>query len=389
MKVAIFSRFPEDGDKPSGGVETATLGLLRGLKCRDEVQVEVVTLEQCCRRLKVEEQDGLRIHRLPGNHWPMVADVLMGPGRTGIKKYIDALKPDLVHFQESYGLGFSKLRGPTLFTIHGFDSLNLPTQQNRFWPIRCLLWRGVEKIGLRRQRFIISISPYVRKEIEKKTHAEIFDIDNAISEAFFRITRKEVPGTILFAGWINPRKNVLGLIKVFAKVLEYGVKATLSLAGETQPKYRGYFQEVRRTILSLGLEGKVKLLGRLSQPDVARELSQASILVLPSRQENAPMVVAEALAAGVPVIASNICGIPYMIQNGQTGYLVDPENTEEMAGQIAALIRDGDLRQKMSEAARQAASSRFHPNAVADKTIEVYRHVLKRNAENLREACAR
>jgi glycosyltransferase involved in cell wall biosynthesis len=389
MKVAVFSRFPENVENPSGGVETATLGLLCGLRRRGGIQLEVVTLEKSRRQLKVEEKEGLRIHRLPASNWPMVADVMLGPGRALIQKYIASLKPDLVHFQESYGLGISELRGPTLFTIHGFDSLNLPTQQSRFWPIRCLMWRGVEKIGLGRQRFIISISPYVRKKIEKESRAEIFDIENAISEKFFRITRREIPGTILFAGWINPRKNLLGLIKAFAKLLEFGVSATLNVAGEAQPKYKEYVQEVRRTIGALGLEGKVRLLGRLNQAEVAKELSQASILVLPSRQENAPMVIAEALAAGVPVIASNLCGIPYMIQNGQNGHLVDPEDTEEMAGRIAKVMMDTDLRQKMSTAARRAARSRFHPDAVADKTIEVYRHVLKRHADGLRKACDR
>ena len=87
------------------------------------------------------------------------------------------------------------------------------------------------------------------------------------------------------------------------------------------------------------------------------------------------MAIAEAMAAGVPVIASNRCGMPYMVQEGQTGFLIDPESTDQIAERLACLLDSPRLCQQMGEAAREVAMGRFHPRAVAEKTRAVYRQV--------------
>ena len=87
------------------------------------------------------------------------------------------------------------------------------------------------------------------------------------------------------------------------------------------------------------------------------------------------MAIAEAMAAGIPVIASNRCGMPYMIEDGRTGFLVDPESTEQIADRLVRLLASHELCCEMGEAGRRMALKRFHPLAVAEKTVAVYRQI--------------
>ncbi|MEW5757419.1 MAG: glycosyltransferase family 4 protein [Pseudomonadota bacterium] len=375
MKVVIFSRMPADMASPRGGVETATIGLLRGLMMRSDVELHVVTLEKKRSSIVVEEMGGVTVHRLPGNPWPMFLDIFFGPGKKLLQKYIRSLKPDIVHFQETYGLGMFDIGIPHTFTVHGFDSLNLGAEKKSLWKLRTLLWRRAEAYGLSKQRHIVSITPYVRREIEPLTSAKIHDIDNAISREFFEIPRNERPGRIFFAGWLNPRKNALGLIRAFMKVVAAGVDAQLHIAGEPGGETE-YYQAIQKAIEENHLEPRVRLLGRLNQQEIRKELSEASVFVLPSYQENAPMAIAEAMAARVPVVSSNVCGMPYMIQEGKTGFLVSPDDHESLAHRLIQLLTNAELRSNISASARREAEERYHPLAVATKTMAMYRDII-------------
>jgi len=371
MKIVIFSRFPNDPGSPSGGVETATLGLVRGLVAINAGEIHLVTLEFGVTELTIEHHEGITVHRLPRPKFPMLFDVLFnGPGCKLVKAYIDNLKPDIVHFHETYGLAVQGLSAPKVFTVHGFDSLNLPTEKKSNWWIRSKIWRIAEQYRMKHEKHIISITPYVRDEIEARTQAKIHDIDNAISKEFFSLERNEVLGRVFFAGWINPRKNPLGLVKAFSKVVSAGVDAELHLAGAClEPDY---LAEIEKTIEINNLSGKVKLLGKINQSQIRHELTQASIFVLPSYQENAPMAISESMAVGVPVISSNVCGMPYMLKDKKTGFLVDPDDHQAMADIMIQLLRDESLRSQVTAQAKIDATERYHPEAVAKKTLAVY-----------------
>jgi len=124
----------------------------------------------------------------------------------------------------------------------------------------------------------------------------------------------------------------------------------------------------------------VVMLGRVGQDEIMNQLSRASIFVLPSLQENAPMAIAEAMAVGVPPISSRVCGMPYMIEEGVTGYLVEPNDYKTYADRIQALVTDDSLRQAFSQAAQAESRRRYHPEAVATKTVDLYRLLIARQA---------
>jgi glycosyltransferase involved in cell wall biosynthesis len=90
------------------------------------------------------------------------------------------------------------------------------------------------------------------------------------------------------------------------------------------------------------------------------------------------MGIEEAMAVGVPVVASNRCGMPYMVRHGETGYLVDPLDPEAIAGRLGQLLVDAGLRERMGEASRLLARERYHPAAVAARTRQVYFEAARR-----------
>ena len=374
VKVAMFSRFPRDLRAPRGGVETVTLALSRALTRVDGIDLHVVALEKGLGRLEITQCEGITVHRLPRSRWPQMLDVVMGPGRKTVRSYLANLAPDIVHFHETYGLGIGWLPMPYVITIHGFDDANIMAENGYLAWLRVPAWQHILRRALARQEHIISITPYVKDRIRPLTRATIYEIDNPIDPACFTVPRHEVAGRVFYAGWVSPRKNALGLVRAFAEVARAVDHASLHIAGELcEP---GYVSDIREAIVANGLTDQVVLLGRISPETIRKELGEACVFVLPSFQENAPMAIAEAMATGVPIITSNRCGMPFMVDESKTGFLVEPEDTHAMADRITTLLDNDNLRHMMGTAASHVAQDRFHPDSVARKTVAVYRGIL-------------
>ena len=373
MKVAMFSVYPLDYDKPPGGVYAVTVVLARAMAAYEDMDIHVITLERQRAAPAVERDGAVTVHRLPGSSWPQMLDVLAGPGRKRLMRYLLDLNPDVLHVHETYGLGLGGIGIPQVFTVHGFDHANLLANSARFGRIRSALWMCVERYGLTAHRHIISIAPYVRQTVKPLTSACIYDIDNPVDERFFEVMHRPEWGRILCAGWINERKNTLGSVEAFARIAGDHEDARLVIAGEAPEPL--YLDRVRNSIEKHGIAKRVEFLGHVDHSQLMQELARASVFLLPSRQENAPMAIAEAMAAGVPVIASNRCGMPYMVTEGRTGFLIDPESTGQIADRLVQLVDSRQLCREMGQAGREVAVTRFHPRAVAEKTIAVYRRI--------------
>lgn len=373
MRIAMFSRFPEHVDQPKGGVESATVGLVRGLSARPGVEVHVVTLEKSRLDDSVVKNEFATIHRLGTSRWPMIVDVFGGPGRKRIDACIRSINPDVVHFQETYGFGGPYPDIPTVFTVHGFDSLNLVTERKYAWWLRAPLWRIAERKGIGSHTHIVSIAPYVTEQLAKVSRAEIVEIPNAISPEFFRIRNQPVNGRLFFAGWINRRKNVAAAIRVVRELVAQGLDVSLHAAGALSDEQ--YLAEVRQLIQDAGLESRVKLLGRVGQDVLRKELEEANVFLLPSLQENAPMAIAEAMAAGVPIVTSRVCGMPTMVEEGKAGYLVEPNDVPYITRKVATILQDSVKRSEMGAFARQKAMDTYHPDSVVTATLNLYERI--------------
>ena len=131
--------------------------------------------------------------------------------------------------------------------------------------------------------------------------------------------------------------------------------------------------ELRADVARLNLTNYVYFRGILGSEQLLEELSQCACLVLPSYQETAPMLIQEAMAGDVPVIAGNICGMPYPVDDGRTRFLVPPGDVDALTDRLSTLLSNGAMRERFGTEARVRVENQYRATTIARKTIYVYR----------------
>jgi glycosyltransferase involved in cell wall biosynthesis len=159
---------------------------------------------------------------------------------------------------------------------------------------------------------------------------------------------------IICVGRLSPEKGQLGLLDAFGHACERGLEASLVLVGDGPDRKR-----VEDRILRNGLKDRVTMLGRLPEARTLEEIAQADVLVLASFMEGLPVVLMEALALGVPVIAPAIAGIPELIAHGRTGLLFDAGDWGQLSERLVEISRDRAMRVRMAEAGRGQVEDMF------------------------------
>ncbi len=182
---------------------------------------------------------------------------------------------------------------------------------------------------------------------------------------------KDYELNIGYIGRINPVKSIDTLLEAFM-ILSKSENKDMSLLivgeGETRNK-------LKNLSISLGIMQEVYFLG--SRNDVPQILSTLDIFVLPSKSEGMPMVILEAMAAGLPVVATNVGGTPEVVIDGETGFLVPPGDPQALADVIKKLMDDPELRRKFGKAGRERVEKHFTIEETVRKTEELYLRLLK------------
>ena len=378
MRIAIVTAFPEDPERPRGGVEAVSATLVDALRPRGDLDVHVLTVRASSVAPSSAVWRGVPITVLPRTGRSTLTSAL-GPERRAVRQWVHALRPDVVHAHDTFGIMVQGLTVPRVLTIHGFIHEDTRVSGQRWARARALAWRVVETRAWADYPHIISISPYVRARLAGIARGTIHDIDNPIPESCYAVESQPaaVP-TVFSAAVLSRRKNTLNLIDAVRRLRDGGMTLRLRVAGATvEPHYRA---AVDAAIAAAGLQQVVTILGPLPSAGIRQELAAADVFALVSREENAPLAIEEAMAARVPVVTSNRCGMPYMVSDGVTGWLVDPEDPAEIADRLSRVLQDRDGRRRMGERARAVALDRFHPERVAAKTIEVYRQAVAQPA---------
>jgi colanic acid/amylovoran biosynthesis glycosyltransferase len=150
------------------------------------------------------------------------------------------------------------------------------------------------------------------------------------------------------------------LIEAVARLAAEGVDAIATIVGDG-PR-RAALEALAR---ELGVAGRVRFAGRVGQDDIRRFYAEADVFCLPSFAEGVPVVLMEAMAAGVPVVASRISGIPELVDDGVTGVLVPPGRPDRLAGAVRALAADPAGRERLAAAGRERIEAEFEVRASA------------------------
>ncbi|RJE90073.1 N-acetyl-alpha-D-glucosaminyl L-malate synthase BshA [Paenibacillus sp. 1011MAR3C5] len=171
----------------------------------------------------------------------------------------------------------------------------------------------------------------------------------------------------------RPVKRVSDVVEIFERVSKR-IPAKLLLVGEGPE-----LTKIQCKIKNMGLEDRVHFLGK--QEDVAQVISMADVLLLPSEKESFGLVALEAMACGVPTIGSNAGGIPELVTHGETGFLSDIGNVEEMAEGAIKLLTDDTLHAKFKEACLKRARHDFCNDSITEQYESIYYRVLGIDAE--------
>ena len=234
----------------------------------------------------------------------------------------------------------------------------------------------VEKNVMRNARHVIAISRYLADYFQSQFRPDVrlYFVPNAVDSAFFELPNADNGPTLLFAGRVTPLKRVSDLVAAFARIAPEVPSLQLRIAGECESE-KAYVVSIQRSIERENLTDRIHLLGALPQARILDEFSRCSALVLPSAQENLPMVIAQAMATGKPVVATRVGGIPEMVQDQRTGILVNVGDIDGLASALLTLLNDLTLRRQMGHLGRKAAQNQYHVDRVSQLTYNVYSQV--------------
>ncbi|UCG12795.1 MAG: glycosyltransferase family 4 protein [Deltaproteobacteria bacterium] len=269
-------------------------------------------------------------------------------------------KPDIVHTHTSKAGFVGRLaawlsRVPVIVhTPHGH------VFYGHFGPWLSRFFLLVERLLDRTTHHWIALTPreagdYHRFKVSKTEKISVIhsgvDVNRFQRQPIDRLQKKkelDIPpdtSVVGFVGWLLPIKGTTFLVQAMAQVSQRHPSGLLVLVGN------GEDIQLKKQVESLGLEDKVLFLGWRS--DVEEIMYCFDMLALPSLNEGMGRVLVEAMAAGLPIVASRVGGIPDLIQDGKNGVLVPPANPAALAHAISELLDDGNRRKRMGEAGRK------------------------------------
>ncbi|TMK57569.1 MAG: glycosyltransferase family 4 protein [Actinobacteria bacterium] len=260
-----------------------------------------------------------------------------------------------------------------------------------FDPLRSRFFRLLERWLARHTTALVAVSPQVRDDLVSLGVAppEKFAVVRLGIELDERVgggadgreeTRRYlgIPPDRFTVGWVGRMtavKRIEDVLDGFKRLQERGIEATLCLVGDG-PDRAG----LERRTHELGIMRDTLFLGY--QEDVGSLYAAFDALVLPSGNEGTPVSVIEALAAGTPVVATRVGGVPDVVRDGEDGFLVDPGSTDDLADRLAELARDPALRERLGAAGRARVLSRYAVDRLVDDVDRLYQSLLGGVREN-------
>jgi glycosyltransferase involved in cell wall biosynthesis len=181
-----------------------------------------------------------------------------------------------------------------------------------------------------------------------------------------------------FVGWLIPIKGVTYLVNAMARIVEQHSKNLLVLVGKGDDKGEEEIK-LKEQVERAGLADKVRFLGW--RPDVDEIMGCFDIFVLPSLNEGMGRVLVEAMAAGLPIVASRVGGIPDLVKDGENGLLVPPADTSALEKAISSLLHDGARRKRMGKAGKKMCGP-YSAEAMVEQIDVLYTELLEKYSHN-------
>lgn len=323
----------------------------------------------------------VEVHRfpaLPRNLSLGIASRIMG---NVLWQRIAFLRFDLIHVHFAYPTGLAAIRSaarlgmPVVLTVHGSDIHTLPYLAGRYK-------RGVAEALANATRILV-LSDFMKAAVLQLcptanviAHRIGIDLSRFRMEGFTSegsttaLELSDIGGPIiLYVGNLLKEKGVIDLLEAFRMVKDLG--AHLIFVGDGPLE-----KDLMLRLNALVLGGRVRLLGARSPESIPELLSIADILVLPSYREGLGMVCVEALACGIPVVATNVGGVPEVVKHMETGLLVRPGDIDSLAAALRWVLVNKAAARKLAQAGRRLVERHYDIETNTYKLIQIYQDVL-------------
>jgi len=395
MRVAWLAPYPAGLLQPELRIARSSkphpaswvVNLATALAKREDIDLHVITASAGISENQSLAKHGITFHVIR-NTFPftlrgfppyMRFDVLTRYARLRrqVRQVLLKLQPDLIHVhgtEYGYGLAALETNAPTIVSIQGIVNFLARFSPSIFFRFQA----PIELHVIRTAKYFGSRTAWANSFIRNLNHtATIYDLPEAVDPVFFKEAAEPSNPNILMVGSVEQRKGIEEALRAMSIVVAACPSAKLFVVGEGEPDY---LEELKQRTKSAGIEANVDWMGFKSAKEVAALHAVSAILIHPTHLDNSPNSVAEAMASGLPVIASNVGGIPSMIENGASGLLVEPRNPRQLAEAITALLYNEAYRKQLAGRAKQLALERHLPSQVAEKTLNAYRDMIARGS---------
>jgi len=357
---------------------TAPEALLQGFALLPEVEVHVVSCTQ--QRVAAPEKLAANVflHSLlvPKLGWARTA--YQGCSRA-VRRKLKTIEPDIVHGQgteRDCALSAVFSGYPSILTVHGnMRRIARVTKARPFsyWWLAARL----EAFTLPRSRGVVCLTRHTQAAVSGLAR-RTWVVPNAVPAAFFEVNAQrqpEAPPRILCVGNVCPLKNQNALIRALDGLVDtWGFQVIFWGRAQAGDAYVDAFfklLQARPWCVWGGFADREKLI---------ESYREATLLALPSLEDNCPMALLEAMAAGVPAVAARVGGVPDLIEDGKTGFFCEPMDGTSMRRAIEKVLIAPSAAAGVARQAKSRAKERFHPRVIARRHVEIYREALTGSA---------
>jgi glycosyltransferase involved in cell wall biosynthesis len=238
-------------------------------------------------------------------------------------------------------------------------------------PFTRLLRRIVEAAALRTADAVIVTTPALEAYVRgRRPRGRVTLLPNGVDTALFRPAPRPArpPGEVLYVGRLSVEKNLETLIEAAARVSRAAVRLTLVGDGPARAALEGRAR---------ALDVPLRIRPFVPHAEVPAVMAQADAFVLASFTEGHPKVLLEAMACGVPCVASDCEGNRSLVSEGRTGLLFDPRRPDELAAQLERVLTDPGLAAGLATAAHEMVVARYDLNALLDQEIALLRQLAR------------
>ena len=311
-----------------------------------------------------------------------------------VKKIIKDFKPDVVHVQVSDPIGLSvvstarKNHVPVVTTEHNqpevfTEPLHMPKLIKK--PVDAILssyfynrQTKSDFVTMPTEQAIQNLILSKKKEFKVPVAAVSNGVDlsnfkpgRASDEVYEKYKIKKNVPTAVYVGRMDPEKKVGLVVDAFSKVLEKLPEAQLVVVGDGVDRLR-----IEQVVKKLGINDSVRILGRVLQPDLYELYRVGDVFATASEIETQGIVLIEAAATGLPLIAVNAGAVSEVCITNKNGFLCEPGNVSQIADSIYKILSDNELQKKFSKASLEIASEHDLEKTI-DKFLNIYNKVIK------------